>query len=603
MKNSYGQALGKLVLKKRRILGLTQIQLSEDAYSDGKKVRKISELENGLVGNPHPKTIDPLINVLGITKGELEQCADISQDSPDETLQVAYREASELIQMLANRFEYSNPDASLQDLNMYLIGKAHEFLELREKLSKLDAIEDDIGNLRDQAISCLEAGNFEDVDEFLEQAEHKQLLTQTLKHIGKQAELRVLRGDSKVLEGQWDTAYGHYEAAALYFELFDKSEMFDAFQNLGRRLYELGRRSSSQQDAIFLIPERLLKKALEFVKPEMDHEIYASVCFRLSLVLRNRSQMHKRPRQVELLVEGQSFIRESIKANARNGDSYRQASAQTSLANLLFDLSKVTEDPTVLTQAISVYMEARDLLLRLETHVELLPHIYNGLGSALNSAFNIADEREDIKDLEGAKIAYEKAIDISERCGDVEVWGVANLNAGSVILRLAEVNELEGSRYFLTRLKAISYFTAAIETFPAASFPRQFSQAHLNLSDVLITHALQEQSELKELYLARAMASLEQVKHLRVNEDDPETLGLVDFKMGSIFGNHSRMAESEVAETDILSAIECFKEAETIYGNLGKFDVVSACQNNINMLNEDLGKIKNGQPLEAVDES
>lgn len=66
-KQSFGAALGALIKQKRTILGLTQLQLSEDAYQSPSKVRRISELESGTVANPHPKTIDPLIVALKIS--------------------------------------------------------------------------------------------------------------------------------------------------------------------------------------------------------------------------------------------------------------------------------------------------------------------------------------------------------------------------------------------------------------------------------------------------------------------------------------------------------------------------------------------------------
>lgn len=59
---SFGQALGALIRRKRKAAGLTQVQLAEDAYGDGGKTRRISELENGTVANPHLKTIDPRVS-------------------------------------------------------------------------------------------------------------------------------------------------------------------------------------------------------------------------------------------------------------------------------------------------------------------------------------------------------------------------------------------------------------------------------------------------------------------------------------------------------------------------------------------------------------
>ncbi|WP_139285768.1 helix-turn-helix transcriptional regulator [Tardiphaga sp. OK245] len=72
---TFGAALGRLIFQKRKALGLTQTQLAEDAFGTSGKTRRISELENGTVENPHPKTIDPIISVLKISEDELRECA------------------------------------------------------------------------------------------------------------------------------------------------------------------------------------------------------------------------------------------------------------------------------------------------------------------------------------------------------------------------------------------------------------------------------------------------------------------------------------------------------------------------------------------------
>jgi hypothetical protein len=68
-------------------------------------VRRISELENGSVANPHPKTIDPIIVALGITDAELSECAKSVNAKPNPDLDLAYKNASELIRRLAVQFE------------------------------------------------------------------------------------------------------------------------------------------------------------------------------------------------------------------------------------------------------------------------------------------------------------------------------------------------------------------------------------------------------------------------------------------------------------------------------------------------------------------
>lgn len=103
--STFGAAFGALVKRKRRVQGLTQLQLAEDAFGTGAKVRRISEIENGLVADPQPRTIDPLIVALGITEEELDACAASAPWQPDPELELAYRHARALLEAAAARFD------------------------------------------------------------------------------------------------------------------------------------------------------------------------------------------------------------------------------------------------------------------------------------------------------------------------------------------------------------------------------------------------------------------------------------------------------------------------------------------------------------------
>ena len=172
--NSFGKFLGELINRKRKSLGLTQLQLAEDAYGNSNKVRRISELENGIVANPYPKTIDPIIVTLGISEEELSECAVLSASKPDASLDRAYREAKHLIEEIAKQFEHSHPDASLNEFDEFLRSKASEWLELKKRISELDSIEGTVVELHTSANDALADGDFDQVDALLLQAEELQ---------------------------------------------------------------------------------------------------------------------------------------------------------------------------------------------------------------------------------------------------------------------------------------------------------------------------------------------------------------------------------------------------------------------------------------------
>ncbi len=155
--NTFGSLLGQLVHSKRQILGLTQMQLAEDAYGSAGKTRRISELESGKVANPHPKTIDPIIVTLDITEEDLAQCMAKSNSQPNVSLELAYTEARSLV-----------------DLEVFLTAKAQELVELKNKFQAIDGSGEEISNLRHDAFAALSAGDYAAVDELLKKAEYVQ---------------------------------------------------------------------------------------------------------------------------------------------------------------------------------------------------------------------------------------------------------------------------------------------------------------------------------------------------------------------------------------------------------------------------------------------
>lgn len=164
-------------------MGLTQTQLAEDAYGTPGKTRRISELENGIVANPHPATIDPIINVLRISEAELEQCATESHSLRDEDLDRAYREARNLIDAIARQFEHSNPAASLGELDEFLRAKAKEWVSLRDRIASLEAGDASIKALTEAASRALAEGRLDEVEALLSRAEGSYQYDRTLVEI------------------------------------------------------------------------------------------------------------------------------------------------------------------------------------------------------------------------------------------------------------------------------------------------------------------------------------------------------------------------------------------------------------------------------------
>lgn len=585
MSSSFGKALGELILRKRRILGLTQTQLAEDAFGSSGKVRRISELENGLVSSPHLKTIDPLVVYLKITDEELDECARHGDYHANPALDLAFKEASGLVRKLAQKFDHDNPEASLAELNSYLGEKAAEFVRLRDKISNIEAVSSEIEGLRGAAITALQNGEYADVDEILMKAEELHQQEKTLAEVNKQAEIRALRGDAKLIAGDFEASYSHYHEAAMFFLPFDKNVAIQLLQNLGKRIYEAARRS---YDIEFGVAERLLKDALKISDPTEIPDVVAGICYRISLVQRNRADALSADEKASLLREAERFARNAVKHLEGTEFVHEKISAQISLANSMSDRGRIEGDPETIEQVIALYRSARDSLLALNEHSELLCHVYNGLGASLLRAEEFGDTL-DLDALEEAQEAFLKEIEISERFGEVEAWGGGNFNLGNVVLRLARINEKDEEVCLLARLRAISCFQNAVEAYSEAKFPNQFAEANRCLGDVLFEHGLHAENDIrKEAIFMRAVASLEKASEWITKERDVQGWGYIQCRLGSIFGNHSRIAEPEVAQSDIRYAIHFFENGLSAYREVGFSEGATSCESNIAKLKDEL---------------
>jgi hypothetical protein len=135
--------------------------------------------------------------------------------------------------------------------------------------------------------------------------------------------------------------------------------------------------------------------------------------------------------------------------------------------------------------AVYVFNEVRQSLEK-ETHYpQLLGHVCNSLGAALLRKAKAGNENQS-EIYEQAKSAYQSAILASEFSEDPEVWGVSNLNLAEILAREANALPTNDKAGFLLRLRSISCYLAAIETYPAVLFPYPYAQAHSGLAEVLL---------------------------------------------------------------------------------------------------------------------
>ncbi|MFT5945632.1 MAG: tetratricopeptide (TPR) repeat protein [Yoonia sp.] len=589
-KTTFGELLGQLIYTKRKILGLTQIQLAEDAYGSAGKTRRISELESGKVANPHPKTIDPIIVTLGITEEELANCAAESNVKPDPALELAYSEAQTLIDELAAQFEYRNKNASLSDLEEFLIAKARELAELKEKLGDIEVPEDQVSDLKEAAVNALFEGEYAKVDQLLKEAEHIQQETQTLSQIGKQAELRILRGDTHFFSGNLADCFEMYKGAALYYEPFDQDIMATVLQDCAKLIYESGRRSI---EPTYWVAQKLLEEAVSRYTSNKNPKMLGGIHYRLALILRNQSANSERADAEVFLDDAIEHARKSVTILSNTGDMWALASAQISLGNCLSDGSRLKRDATMGEQAVGVFEEARKTISNDGTLIDLLGHACNGLGAALLRTATASSTTEDHKKASTRAIAaYEEAVAASSRVFDPEIWGTAQINLGNLLADASRSQGISEEEASFLRIRSISNFQAAIETYPEVQFPMAFAEAHSGLAEVLFEHGLNANEQLFELYFVRAISSFSQVLEFYSEDTSPSRWAYLQCRLGSIFGNHAVRVSGETAEHDLEMAISHFDAGREVYKKLGETELEETCVRNLAALKEQQDKLE-----------
>ena len=590
-KQSFGAALGALIKQKRKVASLTQLQLSEDAYQSPSKVRRISELESGSVADPHPKTIDPLIVALKISDEELAQCMRASQFEPDADLEEAYRDAKNLIDALLYRFDHDNPDASFAEVDDFLKTKAKDWRELRDRIQTLDGAETELADLKGDATTALEQGDFAAADKYLEQAEELRQTGQTLSEISKLAAIRIARGDVKLLSGDRKGAYDAYVAASEFFRPFDLDEMVITLDVIANRIYEPGRRSLESH---FQVAADLLAKATDIRLDQGNEQSAAQFKYKAALILRNQALNENRNRAPELIDRAIELNREAKAVLIHGDDLFFATTTQINLANCLMDKGKQLGGEAALIyfdEAITLFEK---LLAQEGLELEfpdLACHASNNLGTAHLAKSNNIDSEE----LNAALLSFRRATVLSAQANQPDIWAAAQVNTGNVLGSLSHLVEDADKKAFM-RIQAIAAYCAAIEVYHLSFFPYQYGHTQYGLATVLQEHAMALQNDMTELYLMRAVSSYEEALKVYSQDYDPLMWARIQTYLGTIYAAHSEIADQTSLRYDCETAITHFKNATTVFQTEQYADQFAVCTRSIEAMQR---KLRTAQPTDT----
>ncbi len=139
------------------------------------------------------------------------------------------------------------PDATEEELEAFLMAKAEEFREMRERLTKLAETEGRISELVNAANDALGQGEFGAADDLLREAEAVQLQSGTIVALKKQAQLRIERGNAALVSGDVAAAACHFESSSRYFSGVDAALEADNRHNCATLLRYYGYRYKSHE--------------------------------------------------------------------------------------------------------------------------------------------------------------------------------------------------------------------------------------------------------------------------------------------------------------------------------------------------------------------
>ncbi|MFV1494913.1 hypothetical protein VWY34_03645, partial [Phaeobacter sp. JH20_02] len=196
---------------------------------------------------------------------------------------------------------------------------------------------------------------------------------------------------------------------------------------------------------------------------------------------------------------------------------------------------------------------------------------------------------------EKALAEYEEALAAAGRSNDQEIWGTAQMNLARLYSEKAKRDDTTHHEAQFLRVRSISSYLAAIETYPEVQFPQPFAEAHFELAETLFDHGLQAEDALFELYFMRAIHSFTQAAEIFTEQTDPQRWAHIQCRLGSIFGNHARRANPDVAEHDLEKAIYCFEEGVRVFTLCGYTEGVKSSEKNIGLLKEQQKRLNLGE--------
>ena len=564
MEQTFGQAFGELVRKKRGQEGLTQKQLAIRAFDDESKVRRINELETGAVNRPQAKTVDALVVALDIRPDELATCQSRGLFTAQEEAGIGL--SRQLMENLSQRFDHENPNAPDVELFNYLKDKAEELKRLQSRLKGIEGLTKTIHNQIAAANGAIEAGEFDRADEILAAAEDIQQDERTLKEVEAQSQIRFARGDAAIFNGQRATAAEHYQKAAEYFYGFDKRKVASILELAAGQIYEYERRSLSPNFE-HAIP--LAQKAIELTSLKEHKADWVLAKYRLAMLQQVQARAADNRSLYDAAILTSKEAIENADKDIKNED---YSNLHILLGNCYFARSESSHGDTIedLWAAVRTFETAAEDA-RVDS-AQYHSYLQSNISSAYSHLSRSSNEESSGENAEKAKRALRRAIELSAQEGQIDLWSSCQYNLGYELAESAQ--ELEATNPKLARfhrIQSIAAFKSSLEAYPETLLHPHTRRIQMALGRILLDQAKFTTDRRREIYLTRSIQAYEIALSMM---DDDAYASDAKYSIGLAFLLHSEIADKETAISDLEHALEFYEAALPGYRTHGRKDQI-----------------------------
>jgi transcriptional regulator with XRE-family HTH domain len=463
----FGAAFGRLVRDKRGIEGLSQDGLA--AKSSLTKAR-ISYIETGRVDNPQIKTIDALCVALGISPGERAACYALAASSLPKRL----------FEKLARQFGHDNSNALENELEAFLIEKAKEFREMRERLDQMAQPKGQISDLLSAANAALGEGDFEKADDLLGEAERVHLQSTTVAVVEQQANLRVERGNAALVSGNVAEASNHFGRSAHYFSGIDVTLEANKRHECSDLLRYYGYRYGSHE-ALYAAQSALRQNLCVWSK-ETHPDEWCKTKIALGGVSFRLSEFDKPANSRAHLLDAKKHFEDVREACSELYLPNRFATAALNLANVYTDRSLAGTDADYgpnLQLALSFQTGALRYFSQTQNPRDwgVLQH---NLGCTYIELSNLrAEESESVEDIDNAIHHVELSFQVRDPVDNLQYWVASCRTLGEALLNMSTYELTKNPADYVRRASNVLGDAAA--KISASEHPHQWAQIQTQL--------------------------------------------------------------------------------------------------------------------------